>query len=304
MALSHGKNGWKFPRKFLKARAAGACHALCVCLFIGLALTASLSDAAAAGPPLRDSALSAAALQQRLLDYFETVVFDREFQPSATSHSVSKWDTDIRVSLQGGGAERHRQTVKNHIALLSRITGLKMDILGQGEDAGNIVIHFVAPEEMATVRIKGVDLKLLWQMAQSRGCYFVSISREHLLVRSDIVVNRMRDDQAINHCLLEEITQSLGLPNDSDLFQPSLFSDHDNLLTIPDHDRMLLKILYHPDMRAGFFRLRARNAARRILSQMLQGEEASKATVGTDDPLPRDVSKIPKKPAEFVPIPQ
>lgn len=50
-------------------------------------------------------------------------------------------------------------------------------------------------------------------------------------------------------CLLEEMTQALGLPNDSELVRPSIFNERDVLNRLSLNDQILVRTLY--DWRMG-----------------------------------------------------
>lgn len=52
-------------------------------------------------------------------------------------------------------------------------------------------------------------------------------------------------------CIVEEITQLMGLPNDSDRVYPSIFNDHSIDDYLSGLDYILLKLLYSPSLKAG-----------------------------------------------------
>jgi hypothetical protein len=89
------------------------------------------------------------------------------------------------------------------------------------------------------------------------------------LDRAFVVVNTERDGFLIDHCLLEELTQSLGLPNDTDFLRPSIFSDHDTLRKLSPTDEILIRTLYHKRMFAGMTHKAAMTMARLLIAQQL-----------------------------------
>lgn len=52
-------------------------------------------------------------------------------------------------------------------------------------------------------------------------------------------------------CVVEELTQAMGLPNDSDWVSPSITNDKSVLDLLTDLDYLLLKILYDNHLHAG-----------------------------------------------------
>lgn len=107
------------------------------------------------------------------------------------------------------------------------------------------------------------------QAAVNANCYFLSWKKpESRIVKAIIVANSEKDLAVLNSCLLEELTQSLGLPNDSNSLRPSIFSDRDHLFELAPQDKILVHTLYHPDMKPGYTRIQAKKAAYEIISQM------------------------------------
>ncbi|PPR70354.1 MAG: hypothetical protein CFH02_00106 [Alphaproteobacteria bacterium MarineAlpha3_Bin1] len=47
-------------------------------------------------------------------------------------------------------------------------------------------------------------------------------------------------------CVVEEMTQVLGLPNDSNAVKPSIFNDLSHYFELTPHDRLMVKMLYDP----------------------------------------------------------
>ena len=69
-------------------------------------------------------------------------------------------------------------------------------------------------------------------------------------------------------CLHEEVTQSLGLTNDSATARPSIFNDDHEFAVLTQHDETLLRLLYDPRLNPGMSAVEAMPIARRILDGM------------------------------------
>ena len=69
-------------------------------------------------------------------------------------------------------------------------------------------------------------------------------------------------------CVVEELTQVLGLPNDSDTVKPSIFNDQSRYYELTDHDRRMLKMLYDPRITPGMPRKEALRQGRLILEKL------------------------------------
>ena len=207
-----------------------------------------------------------------LVRYFDVIVFGSEYGKKQAQKVIAKWDGTIRIAFHGRRVlPLHRRFVKNHLQTLADLTRLRFEILksGEKEQSLDMDLFFVPRAQMGKIPIPGVDPRLIDKLAASGGCYFLSWpNSESRIVKAVIVVNSERDKFGINHCLLEEIAQSLGLPNDSDLMRPSLFSDRDQLTEPSRTDKILLKALYHPRMKAGLTRTEALRAARKIIAEL------------------------------------
>ena len=52
-------------------------------------------------------------------------------------------------------------------------------------------------------------------------------------------------------CIQEEMTQALGLANDSPNARPSIFNDDEEFALLTRHDELLLRMLYDPRLKIG-----------------------------------------------------
>lgn len=187
----------------------------------------------------------------RIAALFESVVFGSEIDPRLASIVVAKWQGPVRLAVQGKPKPRHLDFLRRHAAMLSGLTGLSIEPVEEREGA-NVNVVFVPRAQMSKVRIGGVPEDLIRHLAGPGGCYFVSWQKPPgTIIGAVIVANTDRDIAEINHCLLEELTQSLGMPNDTDILRPSIFSDHDKLTDLSRSDAVIVRTLYDPRLKAG-----------------------------------------------------
>ncbi len=200
--------------------------------------------------PVRADAMGRASVE-RIAALFEEVVFGSEIDPKLASTVVAKWQEPIRLAIQGRHQPRHLEFLYHHAAILAGLTGLSIEPAKPGETA-NITVAFVPRAQMGKIQIGGVSPDLIRQLAGPGGCYFVSWQKPPgRVIGAVIVANTERDIAEINHCLLEELTQSLGMPNDADVLRPSIFSDHDKLTELSRTDRIVVRTLYDSRLKAG-----------------------------------------------------
>lgn len=204
-----------------------------------------------------------------IVRYFDTIVFGSEIDPMLASKELAKWDQPLKISLQGRPKPIHREFVVAHAKTLADLTGLSVSVQPPGEKRGNVTIAFVARADMARIKIPQATPQQLSRLAAPGGCYFIAYKKPlKRIIRAVIVVNVEREEDRINHCLLEELIQSSGLPNDSNDMRPSLFSDYDHLLKPSRVDTILIKTLYDPRVKAGLLREPALTAAKAIIAEL------------------------------------
>ncbi|MEO5335516.1 MAG: DUF2927 domain-containing protein [Magnetospirillum sp. WYHS-4] len=209
-----------------------------------------------------------------ILRYFDTIVFGAEVDKSLAAKVVAKWPTDreISVGLRGRYTDDHVRMFVKHLREIANLTRLKFDVFGgaaQKDRQADIDLVFVKRDEMDKIQLPNVDPALVGRMAASGGCYFLSFRKPpETFVKAVIVANVERNPDHLDACLLEEFTQALGLPNDSDDLRPSVFSDKDRLRALSRPDRILLRTLYDPRLPAGTPRARALEMARPIVAEL------------------------------------
>lgn len=220
----------------------------------------------------------------KLLEAFEVIAFGSETKALKSRTSLLRWDREeIAVNMtqfdRAGETELKPVPARDfwskfawgHLRTLQRLTGLTFVDSITVKKRPLLTIVFTPRKLLSSVPIPGVNERLQQELAAPGGCYFLSFSsgRMGALDRAFVVVNTDRDGFLIDHCLLEELTQSLGLPNDSDLLRPSIFSDHDTLRSLSPSDEILVRTLYHKRMFAGMSRKAALTMARLLIAQQL-----------------------------------
>tara|TARA_B100001971_G_C17800261_1_gene339001 strand:+ start:342 stop:572 length:231 start_codon:yes stop_codon:yes gene_type:complete len=76
----------------------------------------------------------------------------------------------------------------------------------------------------------------------------------------------------VQSSLLEELSQSLGLPNDSPLVTPSIFSTRDRLTKLSFIDKVLIRTLYDPRLKVGTPKALALRQVRAIINELAGGK--------------------------------
>ncbi|MDH5189103.1 MAG: DUF2927 domain-containing protein [Rhodospirillaceae bacterium] len=215
-------------------------------------------------------ASSASPDVDEISDYFMKIVFANEYEDISTKPKIiSKWSGDIGVSVQGRATQQLAEITSKHLNYLSKVTGLKFKQIKPDDPMQSISIVFLKRQEMYAIKGAGIDPNVINKLASAGGCYFMAFHKPpQRIVKSIIAVNIERPIGLTDSCLLEELTQSLGLPNDSNMMRPSIFSDMDHETSLSRTDEILLRTLYDPRMTAGISPSEARTIAQTIISEL------------------------------------
>jgi len=255
---------------------------LTIFLLVGLAGLAPRSALAEAGLPTEKS----------LTRFFEAVVFGAEYdEMTRESTVVKKWVSPIRASITaldgelsakaGGGKElklknvrpkdAHVNFIRKHLGTLVKLTGITTEDAKQTGQKANYFIKFVPRLAMhAPSLINGASPGLLRKLAGPGVCYFLTAANiKGEIIWATIIVNNQMTDQQIDSCLLEEMTQTMGLPNDSDIVQPSIFNNRSVLNRLTRNDLIVTATLYDERLTPGMARGKAVAKAGSIIGDML-----------------------------------
>ena len=125
-----------------------------------------------------------------------------------------------------------------------------------------------SPEQMVVGDKSGIDL------SESRPSLQALLKEHeaHLQALPDdcLPVDRARERAKLLTCIVEELSQILGLPNDSEKVYPSIFNDKscNELLTRLDY--LMLKMLYDRRVKAGMDRRQVMPVLRKIVNEYQQ----------------------------------
>ena len=125
---------------------------------------------------------------------------------------------------------------------------------------------------MGNVTIPGTDPKIIQQMASdpTMVCYFLAWHKPRKeIVKAIVVINKEIELMRIGSCLLEELTQVMGLPNDVPAYWPTLFQPTDVSVQHSPWDMLYLKTLYDPRLKPGMVPGEARIVVREIFKEAL-----------------------------------
>ena len=182
---------------------------------------------------------------QEEVNYLLEIALGAEFEEFGDSSSViGKWSGEVRISIFGNPTEEDLTTLDNVIDDINELTGgrITLQVVSESSD---ITIWFVPLSEMNQYDENYVSGN--WGFFWTWGNSSCEIYRANILISSDKPSQEER-----NHLIREELTQSLGLMNDSFTYPDSIF--YQRWTTVQEYseiDRKIIEMLYLKEVQAG-----------------------------------------------------
>lgn len=212
---------------------------------------------------------------------FVEIAFKNEY--STKLSTLSKWQEPIRYTFSYHRVHKNpiaEQLFNAHLEQLQIITG-------------HSITQAETPEQ-ANLKIILTQDKLYKQdILKYTHSYIKDIEREsHCLghyqknangaINQAVVILPIDHDMArglLPACVVEETTQALGLPNDSDWVNPSIANDSSKLDLLTGLDYIFLKILYSDQLHPGMSLQKSRPIIRSRIQQLNKGGIIKQAAV-------------------------
>jgi hypothetical protein len=178
-----------------------------------------------------------------VLDYFEEIALKREYGSGEFDGVVCRWQEPVYIQINGEYTVDDYNFLIAHVNYLNSLDGLPE--LSVVADGGNFQVHFSRLDQLADVVPGYVEgnwgfISIDWD---SQGqVYYANMG-----IATDVTSQVQR-----NHLILEEMTQGLGMLNDSTLYPDSIFqADWTETQSISALDEWIIRLLYSPAIEAG-----------------------------------------------------
>lgn len=208
---------------------------------------------------------------------FVEIAFKNEYRPGIST--LTKWNEPIRyrfIYQHTANSPLIEELFQVHLAQLQQITQLSIQQASPADTANLTIIltqdrlYKQAIQTYTNSRVKNLERE-----SNCMGSYQLdaqgAISKGVIILPVDFVFSR----GILTACVIEETTQLMGLPNDSDWVTPSIANDVSQMEFLTGLDYTFLKILYNPNLTAGMTLEQSRPIIRRII-QTLQNEGSIK----------------------------
>lgn len=209
-----------------------------------------VGTAAAAGPNDLPSV-------DMLVRLFRDVVFKTEPGEGAQGKPLVRWETPIRARVMGEGWEAYRSHIDSLFQQLQKLSGLSIALAGPNEPA-NMHIHFLPTADIRK-RMNAPGVNCGGTLSGKKDAWAITGAVVYISTESDF---RTR------HCIVEEITQILGLPNDTTFFDDTIFNDSSRVTALTLPDQILVRILYDKRLKSGMSERDATPIVRAIAAEL------------------------------------
>lgn len=206
-----------------------------------------------------------------LASSFIEIALNNEY--SVKRSGVRKWTKPIKYYFIHRVADQvlHERLSLLHLKHLEEITDVDISPATTKQKA-NLLIVFSTENQLEKELLSEFKIR---SRKQRHQLFRHSICLAHFSVNADSTINkamviipvdRARAHAKLISCIVEELTQVMGLPNDSDKVFPSVFNDksYNELLTGLDY--LLLKMLYHPMVKPGMPEQQVKPVLQKIMS--------------------------------------
>lgn len=221
---------------------------------------------------------------QSLLKDFVTIALGSEYE-ARKSKTVLKWLDPIRAVMIGKGYPDYLETmVRDQFADLAYETGHSFEIhysprlvrekrlpKNASKIKTNLVIVYGPRDKLAGMIDNVTKGKYSRESVQKILNVAVCLARvstkKDALSFAVIGYPSEHPRHILRKCVVEELTQVMGLINDSTLVNPSIFNDDDRYKELTLHDRWLLRMLYNPEIKPGMDAKTAVELSRKFLQR-------------------------------------
>ena len=175
--------------------------------------------------------------------YFNEVCLDAEYIHGGDPSRLQKWISPITYSLQGSPTPEDLETLNDFAAWLNTLEGFPGIYQTQEPAEANLRIHFCSGDEMTDLMGDG-----FYGMDGAVTFWYVDD-----VIYDAIICYRTDLDQQLRHSvILEEIYNGLGPIQDTALRPDSIiYSEFSEPQALTATDELILRLLYHPDLKCG-----------------------------------------------------
>ncbi|WP_341664529.1 DUF2927 domain-containing protein [Vibrio sp.] len=184
---------------------------------------------------------------------------------------LTKWNKPIRIWIDHKVADQalHDRLANTHIHDLSSITGHPIKRVSKRADANVVWIYTQQSKWQNDIRRELGEEALKYAHGAICKAGYRTNKKTNEIDSAVIIipVDQAREHGKLLACIVEEVTQAMGLPNDSEAAYPSIFNDETPEDLLSPLDVILLKMLYEPELKSGMSFVETKQAIDTVLNR-------------------------------------
>jgi len=217
---------------------------------------------------------------RQILINLSRIAFGSEYV-NQRKERLQRWAVPIRIGMVTNDYPDYFETwVGEHAKMLTELTGHPVELyfsrrLKQegalpkdfADRNINVYLYYAPTNELSKHLTPFFSESELAFMLENATCFANIRKKGDELKIAAIAFPAELSKEIMRICIVEEITQILGLANDSDAVNPSVFNDTNAFNELTGHDKLLLRILYNSKLVIGMPRKEALRQAYRLLKE-------------------------------------
>ena len=189
--------------------------------------------------------------------WFNEVCLDAELVNSGDATLLQKWTVPIRYSLHGTYTEEDLATLNSFAHWLNTIEGFPGIAEAGADEPANLQIHFCTPLEMTELMGS--------QFTNMDGSVTFWYNMDNEIYDAIICCLNSLGQTLRNSVILEELYNGLGPIQDTSLRPDSLiYAEFSEPQELSEIDKLILQLLYHPDMECGMDSVQCEEVIRKL----------------------------------------
>lgn len=181
---------------------------------------------------------------EEVITYFSEVCLDAELFAVGQPNLLQKWMGPIMYTVSGAPTREDLDTLQTFFAWLNTLEGFPGIVEATAEPLSDLNIHFVDEAQMLAIMgdgFGGLDGAVTFWYNGDNAIYDAVVC-----IRTDI------GQQVRNSVIIEEIYNGLGAMQDTSLRPDSIiYQGYSEPQWLSPVDELILRLLYHPDMKCG-----------------------------------------------------
>ena len=181
-----------------------------------------------------------------IVEYFNELVFGSEF--GASNKRCKKWVKNIKIFVAGKYPTYLDAELNKIIKEINNLTGVVKLLRVTSKQDANYVIYFGSGKDYSKIEPNARPY-----VKDNYGLFWVYWNSNNEIYKGSMYVALMgaRDENTQKHLLREELTQSLGIMNDSDKYSKSIFyQGWTHTTEYLEIDKHIIKLLYNQALEA------------------------------------------------------